>query len=190
MCYGIGRFDAGQGTSLQGGGGTCYGVGRVGAGQGTKHRETAECVATLAESALVAEQRCHKSAKRTTALATKALAKDEYDDGNYTKAGEYANEDYAKAGEYAEDVYNNVNYAEAGEYAKDKYDKNNYNESLTNIVEYNKDDNVDARQIEAYATLFFACIDAIMAKIQAMDDCFGNWAAFGNKLLAKEDSKA
>jgi hypothetical protein len=29
-----------------------------------------------------------------------------------------------------------------------------------------------------------------MAKIRVMDDCFGNWAAFGNKLLAEEDDKA
>jgi hypothetical protein len=29
-----------------------------------------------------------------------------------------------------------------------------------------------------------------MAKIQAMDDGFGDWAAFGNELLAKEDDKA
>jgi hypothetical protein len=29
-----------------------------------------------------------------------------------------------------------------------------------------------------------------MAKICAMDDGFGNWAAFGDKILAKEDNKA
>ncbi len=33
----------------------------------------------------------------------------------------------------------------------------------------------------------FARIDAAMAKIQAMDDGFGNWAAFGDKILAEED---
>jgi hypothetical protein len=29
-----------------------------------------------------------------------------------------------------------------------------------------------------------------MAKIRAMDDGFGNWAAFGDKTLAEEDNKA
>ncbi len=78
------------------------------------------------------KQRCHEFAKRATTLATKALAKDEYD----------------------------------------------------------KDDNYVARRIEAYAAPFFACVDAVMAKIRAMDDGFGNWAVFGDKLLVKEDTKA
>ncbi len=118
------------------------------------------------------------------------LAKGKYDDGDYAKSGEYANNDYAKAGEYAKDGYNNGNYAEAGKYAEDEYNNNDYNESLTNIVEYDEDDNVVAWRIEAYATPFFAHVDAIIAKIRAMDDCFGNWAAFGNELLAKEDDEA
>jgi hypothetical protein len=155
-----------------------------------RHREMAECATTLAESALVAEQHCHESAERATASAIKALAKDEYDDSDYAKAGNYAIDDYAKAGEYVEDGYDDDHYAEAGEYTKDEYDNNDYNESLTNIVEYNKDNNVVARQIEAYAAPFFAHVDAIMAKIQAMNDCFGDWAAFGNELLAEEDNKA
>ncbi len=78
------------------------------------------------------EQRCHESTKRATALATKALAKDEYDEDN----------DYV------------------------------------------------AQQIEVYATPFFARVDAVMAKIQAMDDGFGNWAVFGDELLVEEDDKA
>ncbi len=47
-----------------------------------------------------------------------------------------------------------------------------------------------ARQLEAYAAPLFACVDAVMAKIQAMDGGFGNWAAFGDKLLVKEDDEA
>ncbi len=155
-----------------------------------RHRETAERAAMLAESALVAEQHCHESAERATASATKALAKDKYDNGNYAKAGKYPNDDYAKAGKYTKDGYNNGHYTEAGKYAKDEYDDNDYNESLANIVKYNKDDDIVARRIEAYAAPFFACVDAIMAKIQVMDDCFGNWAAFGNELHTKEDNKA
>ncbi len=46
--------------------------------------------------------------------------------------------------------------------AKDKYDKDD------------KDDNYIVRRIEAYAAPFFARVDAVMAKIQAMDDGFGN----------------
>ncbi len=80
-----------------------------------------------------ANKRCrHESAKRATTLATKALAKDEYE--------EY--DDYV------------------------------------------------ARRIEAYAAPFFARVDANMAEIQAMDDGFGNWAAFGDELLVEEDDKA
>ncbi len=56
--------------------------------------------------------------------------------------------------------------------------------------ESDKDDKYVARRIEAYAAPFFACVDAIMAKIQAMDDGFGNWAAFSDELLVKEDDKA
>jgi hypothetical protein len=55
---------------------------------------------------------------------------------------------------------------------------------------HNKDDDNVARRFEAYATPLFACIDVIMAKIRAMDDGFGNWAAFGDKILAKEDNEA
>jgi hypothetical protein len=55
---------------------------------------------------------------------------------------------------------------------------------------YNKDDNDVARQLEAYAAPLFARIDTIMAKIRAMDDGFGNWAAFGDEIIAKEDNKA
>jgi hypothetical protein len=92
------------------------------------------------------------------ALATKALAKYEYDNGNYAKAGKYANDDYAEAGEYAEDGYNDGHYAEAGEYAKDEYNNNDYDKSFTNIVEYDKDDDIVARWIEAYAHLFLLAL--------------------------------
>ncbi len=54
----------------------------------------------------------------------------------------------------------------------------------------NKDDDDVARQLEAYAAPLFACVDAVMAEIRAMDDGFGNWAAFGDEILAEEDDKA
>ncbi len=47
-----------------------------------------------------------------------------------------------------------------------------------------------ARQLEAYAAPLFARVDAIMAEIRAMDGGFGNWAAFGDELLVKEDNEA
>jgi hypothetical protein len=56
--------------------------------------------------------------------------------------------------------------------------------------EYDKEDNYVERRIEAYVAPFFTPVDAVMAKIRAMDDGFGNWAAFGDKLLVEEDDKA
>ncbi len=56
--------------------------------------------------------------------------------------------------------------------------------------EHNKDKDDVARQIESYAAPFFARIDVVMAKIRALDDGFGNWAAFGDDILAEEDNKA
>jgi hypothetical protein len=55
--------------------------------------------------------------------------------------------------------------------------------------EHNEDNDDVARQFEAYAAPLFARIDAVMAKIRAMDDGFGNWAAFGDDILAEEDDK-
>ncbi len=55
---------------------------------------------------------------------------------------------------------------------------------------HNKDDDNVAWQFEAYAAPLFARVDVVMAKIRAMDDGFGNWAAFGDKILAEEDDKA
>ena len=56
--------------------------------------------------------------------------------------------------------------------------------------EHNEDDNEVARQFEAYAAPLFARVDIVMAKTQAMDDGFGNWAAFGDEILAEEDNEA
>jgi hypothetical protein len=46
-----------------------------------------------------------------------------------------------------------------------------------------------AGQLEAYAATLFACVDNIMAEIQAMDDGFGNQAAAGEKALADKADK-
>jgi hypothetical protein len=55
---------------------------------------------------------------------------------------------------------------------------------------HNEDDDNVAPRFEAYAAPLFACIDVVMAEIRAIDDGFGNWAAFGNEILAEEDDKA
>jgi hypothetical protein len=54
--------------------------------------------------------------------------------------------------------------------------------------EHNKDNNDVARQFEAYAAPLFARVDAVMAEIRAIDDGFGNWAAFGDELKDDEAS--
>jgi hypothetical protein len=56
--------------------------------------------------------------------------------------------------------------------------------------EHNKDDDDVAQRFEAYSAPLFARVDAVMAEIRAMDDGFGNWAAFGDEILAEEDDKA
>jgi hypothetical protein len=55
---------------------------------------------------------------------------------------------------------------------------------------HNKEDDDVAWQFDAYAAPLFARVDAVMAKIQAMDDGFGNIAAFGDEILAEEDDEA
>ncbi len=140
-------------------------------------RKLAECAATLAESELVAEQHCHKSDECATAS------------GDYAKSGKYADDDYAEVGEYTEDGYDDGDYAKAGKYAEDEYDNNNVDESLTNIVKYNEDKDDVVWWIEAYTAPFFACIDAVMAKIGAMDDGFGDQAALAMSSLPRRMTK-
>jgi hypothetical protein len=55
---------------------------------------------------------------------------------------------------------------------------------------HNEDDDDVARQFAAYAAPLFVRVDVVMAKIRAMDDDFGNWAAFGDKILAEKDDEA
>ncbi len=55
---------------------------------------------------------------------------------------------------------------------------------------HNEDNDNVAWRFEAYAAPLFARVDAVMAEIRAMDDGFGNWAAFGDEILAEEDDKA
>ena len=56
--------------------------------------------------------------------------------------------------------------------------------------EHNEDNNNVARCFEVYVAPLFACVDIVMAKIQDMDDGFGNWAAFGDEILNDEGDEA
>jgi hypothetical protein len=56
--------------------------------------------------------------------------------------------------------------------------------------EHNEDDNDVAQQFEAYAAPLLLTLTSSWPKIRAMDDGFGNWAAFGDEILGKEDDKA
>ncbi len=149
------------------------------------HHEVAKQAAMLAEKALAKERRHHKMATQEKALADeankqrraaaqeKALA-DEANEQRRAAARDKALADEAnkrRRHELAKRAMTSATKA----LAKDKH---------------NKDDDNVARQFEAYAAPLFACVDAIMAKIQAMGDGFGNWTAFGDEILAVEDDEA
>jgi hypothetical protein len=162
----------------------------------------AQLAATLAEMASTTEQGCHEAAtweksltdeankqRRATALE-KALANDA------NKQRQAAAQEKALA-----DKANKQRRAAARDKAlADEANKRRCHKSTERATtsatkalaeyEHNEDDDNVARRFEAYAAPLFARIDIVMAKIRAMDDGFGNWAAFGNKILAEEDDKA
>ncbi len=162
----------------------------------------AQLAVTLAEMASTAEQGRHEAATREKALADEAnkrrraaaLEKALADDANKqhrAAAQEKALADEAnerrRAAARDKELANKANERRRHESAK------RATTSATKALaedEHNKDDDNVARQLEAYAAPFFARVDIVMAKIQAMDDGFGNWAAFGDDILAKEDDKA
>ncbi len=141
--------------------------------------------AILAEKSLAEEQRRHETATRDKALADEAneqcraatQEKALVDEAN--KQRRAAARDKALADEANEQCHHKsaerATTLSTKALAKDKH---------------NDDDDDVALQIEAYTAPLFACIDAIMAKIRAMDDGFGNWAAFGDEILAEEDDEA
>jgi hypothetical protein len=156
----------------------------------------------LAEKALAKERHCHETAAQEKVLADKAnkrrqaaaLEKALADDAN--KQRQAAAQERALA-----DNANEQRWAAARDKAlADEANKQRRHEPAERAMtsptkalaedEHNEDDNNVARQIEAYAAPFFARVDIVMAKIRAMDDGFGNWAAFGDEILAEEDDKA
>jgi hypothetical protein len=91
--------------------------------------------------------------------------KDEYDDEIDDKKDEDDNDEY-----------------------EDKYDE--YEDEYDDEIDDDDDDDDDAKdEYKDIAGQFFARVDATMAKIQAMDDGFENWAAAREKALADEANK-
>jgi hypothetical protein len=70
----------------------------------------------------------------------------------------------------------------------DDDDNNNDNDDDKDEDAEDEYDNVVGR-LKAYAATLFACVDATMAKIQAMDDGFENRAATQEKALANKANK-
>ncbi len=169
-------------------------------------QESAERAAASVELALSKERHCHEAAKRAAMLAEKALAKEQRRHKTATQEKALANEanerHQAAAQEKAlADKANERRQAAARDKAlADEANERRRHESAEHATtlatkalakdEHNKDDNDVARRFEAYAVLLFARVDAVMAEIRAMDDVFGNWAAFGDEILAEEDNKA
>jgi hypothetical protein len=162
--------------------------------------EAAARAAALAELSLTKE--CHKAATREKALANEANKQHQAATQEKAFTNEANNQRWGAAQEKAlADEANKPCRAAAWDKAlANKANKQRCHELAKRATtlatkalakdEHNKEDENVARQFEAYAAPLFACVDAVMAKIRAMDDGFGNWAAFGDKILAKEDNKA
>ncbi len=159
-------------------------------------------ITALAEKALAKERRRHKTATRKKALADKA------NERSQTAARENALADEAnkrrRAAAHEKALADEAN-KRCRAAARDKALADEANEqrphklterataSATKALakdEHDEEDDYVAWGIEAYAAPFFARVDAVMAKIRAMDDGFGNWAAFGDELLIEEDDEA
>jgi hypothetical protein len=181
--------------------------------------EMARIAAALAKKALAEERCCHKMATQEKALADKANKRrqaavqekalaDKTNKQRWAAALEKALADDANKQRQAAtqekalvDKTNKQHRAAARDKAlANEANKRHCHESAkrattlaTKVLakdEHNKDNDNVARQFEAYVAPLFACVEVVMAKIQAMDDGFGNWAAFGDKILAKEDNEA
>jgi hypothetical protein len=149
-----------------------------------------DLTSSLAAIAALAEKVLAKERRRQAAVLEKALA----DDAN--KQRRAATQEKALA-----DEANERRQAAARDKAlADEANEQRCHESTVRATilakkalaedEYDKDEDYVAWRIEAYAAPFFARVDAVMAKIRAMDDGFGNWAAFGDELLVEEDDEA
>jgi hypothetical protein len=150
-----------------------------------QHQEDAAHAQALAEKALAEKQHCHETAMQEKVLANKA------NEQRQAAARETALADKAHEQRQAA-VWENTLADEANERRCHKLAKRATTSATKALAkdEYDEDDDYVVRWIEAYAAPLFARVDAVMAKIRAMDDGFGSWAAFGDELLVKEDDEA
>jgi hypothetical protein len=146
-----------------------------------RRRELAERAAALAESALAEERRCRESADCAVVLAESTLADERHRREAAERATALAELVLAKERCRRETAERAATLAEPALVAEQRRHESAKHATASAST---------ALRIEAYAAPFFARVDAIMAKIQAMDDSFGDWAAFGDKLLAKENNNA
>ncbi len=123
--------------------------------------------AILAEKSLAEERRRHETAMRDKALA------DEANKQRQLATQEKALEDEANKQRWAA-VWDKALADEANEQRCHELAERATTLSMKALAEdkHNKDDDNFALRIEAYPAPLFACIDTVMAKIQAMDDSF------------------
>ncbi len=165
------------------------------------------------QDALAKEQRCHEAAR---ALQEAAAARARQEAACVSNAITRARQEDAQCqqllAEQATQVHQEAAAARARQEAAcmsdaiararqdDDYDNNNDNnnndDNDDNDEDYNDDDDNDddaedeyndvTGQLKAYAATLFACVDATIAKIQAMDDGFEKQVAVQEKALADE----
>jgi hypothetical protein len=162
------------------------------------HRHEAAAHATaLAAKVLADERGGQESAVRAKVFAAQALAITPSNLSKYSDP-EYFDNRVATPSNLSK--YSDPEYFDNLAAARDKALADEANERCRHELakrattsatkpEHNEDDDDVARQIEAYAAPSFARLDVVMAEIRAMDDNFGNWAAFGDEILAEEDNK-
>jgi hypothetical protein len=148
-------------------------------------QEDATHAQALAEKVLAKEQCRHEMAAQEKALADKA------NEQHQAAMRETALADKAHERHQAA-VWKNALADEANKRRRHESAERAMTSATKALAkdEYDKDNDYVARRIEAYVAPFFARIDAVMAKIRAMDDGFGNWAAFGDELHVEEDNEA
>jgi hypothetical protein len=181
-----------------------------------RRQELAERAAATAEKVLaneVDEQRCQEEAAHAAASADMALAEERRCHEMVTTAAMVAEKAItqlaATLAEMASTAHEKALADEANERRRatardkalaDEANKQRRHESTERattsatkalaVDKHNEDDDNVARRLEAYDAPLFARVDAVMAKIRAMDDGFGDWAAFGDEILAEEDDEA
>jgi hypothetical protein len=165
-------------------------------------KELAEHAAATAESALAEEQHCRELVERNAALVESALAKkqrlqESADCAVVSAESTLTNECHRREAAECATALAELVLAKERRRRETAECAAMLAEPALVAVQHRHESAERAKalaptalRIEAYAAPFFACIDAVMAKIRAMDDGFGNWAAFSDELLAEENDDA